>query len=352
MSRQARVDDDYEDDYGDDYPEARTTTRKRAWRAYDDDSYSGGAVAARAVSAAGGGQGGIFKTAAIEVLNQEKRLMATGEITRIALERKLLACQGKTPDATMASALYTDVRKRGGSSPFIKPKQGLFGLKSWLDEPWLQDWLSKEGIELADFLPDENADSYGGSERKSARKSGSKDSSYRTSSRNTARVNYAQYENAYEEEDDGGDGYNGGSYQPSYAARTSHASHGGGHNASHTAAYNAAYRQANDIGNLAYQNSYAASAAAGRTAAPKTTTAAATTTTGGAYNYGSAGRQPLALPNNIYANANLPAALYNMQNLQAAAALAAVAQSRPGGVSSGTASGNTLPTSRGQIYYQ
>lgn len=53
-------------------------SRKRAWRAYDDDSYSGGAVAARAVSAAGGGQGGIFKTAAIEVLNQEKRLMATG----------------------------------------------------------------------------------------------------------------------------------------------------------------------------------------------------------------------------------------------------------------------------------
>ena len=49
--------------------------RKRNWRAYDED-YGPPASAAR--GGGGGGTGGIFKSAAIEVLNQEKKLMATG----------------------------------------------------------------------------------------------------------------------------------------------------------------------------------------------------------------------------------------------------------------------------------
>lgn len=84
--------------------------------------------------------------------------MSTGEITKVALERRLVRCQGKTPENTMASALYTDVRKRGSSSPFIKPKEGLFGLKAWLSEPWLLEWLSHEGIAITDFLPDFTSD--------------------------------------------------------------------------------------------------------------------------------------------------------------------------------------------------
>jgi hypothetical protein len=39
---------------------------------------------------------------------------------RLALERSLINCQGKTPEATMASALYTDVRKKGQASVFIR----------------------------------------------------------------------------------------------------------------------------------------------------------------------------------------------------------------------------------------
>ena len=39
-------------------------------------------------------------------------MMSTGDITKVALERKLVKCQGKTPENTMASALYTDVRPR------------------------------------------------------------------------------------------------------------------------------------------------------------------------------------------------------------------------------------------------
>lgn len=75
--------------------------------------------------------GGIFKAAAIEVLRQEMRLMTTGEIAKMALTRNLIKCSGKTPEATMASALYTDVKKREHNSAFVRPKEGLFGLREW-----------------------------------------------------------------------------------------------------------------------------------------------------------------------------------------------------------------------------
>ncbi|EFJ51231.1 hypothetical protein VOLCADRAFT_88101 [Volvox carteri f. nagariensis] len=95
--------------------------------------------------------GGIFKNAAFEILKQEERLMTSGEITKLAIDRKLLRCMGKTPENTMASALYTEVRKKAHTTVFIKPKEGLFGLKSWLNEPWLLNWLAQEGIDLADL---------------------------------------------------------------------------------------------------------------------------------------------------------------------------------------------------------
>jgi hypothetical protein len=42
------------------------------------------------------------------------------QTTRIALERGLIQCQGKTPEATMASALYTDVRRKLDKSCFTR----------------------------------------------------------------------------------------------------------------------------------------------------------------------------------------------------------------------------------------
>lgn len=39
---------------------------------------------------------------------------------RVALERELIKCQGKTPEATMASALYTDVKRKGDKSVFTR----------------------------------------------------------------------------------------------------------------------------------------------------------------------------------------------------------------------------------------
>ena len=75
--------------------------------------------------------GGIFKAAAVQVLRDEARLMTTGEITKVALQRGYISCSGKTPDATMASALYTDIKRRSGETAFVRPKEGLFGLKEW-----------------------------------------------------------------------------------------------------------------------------------------------------------------------------------------------------------------------------
>ncbi|KAL3146410.1 hypothetical protein ABBQ32_003092 [Trebouxia sp. C0010 RCD-2024] len=94
------------------------------------------------------GGGGIFKSAAVEVLRRERRLMTTGDITKyaknlkLALDMELINCQGKTPEATMASALYTDVKRKLHLSVFTRPQEGMFGLREWEEEgfvPQAQD---------------------------------------------------------------------------------------------------------------------------------------------------------------------------------------------------------------------
>ncbi|EIE25548.1 hypothetical protein COCSUDRAFT_61750 [Coccomyxa subellipsoidea C-169] len=85
------------------------------------------------------GGGGIFKSAAVAVLRLERKLMTTGDITKLALERQHIKCQGRTPEATMASALYTDVKRKGNKSVFTRPQEGLFGLREWEDEGFVPD---------------------------------------------------------------------------------------------------------------------------------------------------------------------------------------------------------------------
>ena len=41
-------------------------------------------------------------------------------VGRLALERQHIKCQGRTPEATMASALYTDVKRKGNKSVFTR----------------------------------------------------------------------------------------------------------------------------------------------------------------------------------------------------------------------------------------
>lgn len=76
------------------------------------------------------------------MLRAERRLLSTGEITRVALRLGFLgSLPGKTPEATMASALYTDIKKgkgrNGAGSIFCRPAEGSFGLREWSADPEL-----------------------------------------------------------------------------------------------------------------------------------------------------------------------------------------------------------------------
>ncbi|GIL71918.1 hypothetical protein Vretimale_607 [Volvox reticuliferus] len=110
------------------------------------------------------GGGGIFKSAAVAVLRQHRKLMTTGDITRLAVDMGLLKCQGKTPEATMASALYTDVKRKLQKSLFTRPQEGLFGLREWLEEGYYPEgWVGPpDGLGLAPFKRRNNTGSHQG----------------------------------------------------------------------------------------------------------------------------------------------------------------------------------------------
>eukprot|EP00242_Pyramimonas_sp_CCMP2087_P014904 CAMPEP_0198211656 /NCGR_PEP_ID=MMETSP1445-20131203/25011_1 /TAXON_ID=36898 /ORGANISM="Pyramimonas sp., Strain CCMP2087" /LENGTH=438 /DNA_ID=CAMNT_0043885967 /DNA_START=113 /DNA_END=1429 /DNA_ORIENTATION=+ len=75
--------------------------------------------------------GGLYKTAAMKVLEAEQRFMRSGEITKVAQQMGFFKeCTGKTPEHTMASCLYQEIKK-GKKSPIVRPKEGLFGLRGW-----------------------------------------------------------------------------------------------------------------------------------------------------------------------------------------------------------------------------
>ncbi|KAI8101121.1 hypothetical protein M9435_001229 [Picochlorum sp. BPE23] len=97
----------------------------------DDDGKKTSSGGRRGGKSGKGSGGGIFKAAAVSILQEEGRLMSTGDIAKLALRRGLIKCSGKTPEATMASALYTDIKRKVGESTFIRPREGLFGLKEW-----------------------------------------------------------------------------------------------------------------------------------------------------------------------------------------------------------------------------
>ncbi|KAG2432852.1 hypothetical protein HXX76_008585 [Chlamydomonas incerta] len=76
----------------------------------------------------------------------------------------LLKCQGKTPEATMASALYTDVKRKLQKSLFTRPQEGLFGLREWLDEGYYPEgWVGPpDGLGLAPFKRRNSASAHAG----------------------------------------------------------------------------------------------------------------------------------------------------------------------------------------------
>ena len=60
-------------------------------------------------------------------------LLHAGEIAKLALKRGLIKVQGRTPEATMASAMYTDIKRKEDRAVFIRPHEGLFGLREWIE---------------------------------------------------------------------------------------------------------------------------------------------------------------------------------------------------------------------------
>ncbi|PKL35952.1 MAG: hypothetical protein CVV44_20785 [Spirochaetae bacterium HGW-Spirochaetae-1] len=69
-----------------------------------------------------------FKDVAVKILRKTPKPLSPKEITEIALEEGLLETEGKTPEATMAAHIYTDIKKNI-DTPFIKVGRGRFSLK-------------------------------------------------------------------------------------------------------------------------------------------------------------------------------------------------------------------------------
>ncbi len=70
-----------------------------------------------------------YLDAAYTILKTAGRPLHFDDITQRALAQKLIAPQGLTPDATMASRLYTDTKQP--DSRFVRAGHGRFGLVQW-----------------------------------------------------------------------------------------------------------------------------------------------------------------------------------------------------------------------------
>lgn len=69
-----------------------------------------------------------FKSVAFEILKEAKKPLHSDEIVKIAISRGWLKTAGKTPEATMNSALIVDVNKNGERSLFKKVSPSTFDL--------------------------------------------------------------------------------------------------------------------------------------------------------------------------------------------------------------------------------
>ncbi len=70
-----------------------------------------------------------FKEAAIEILKKAEKPLHYKEITELALSRRLLESDGKTPWATMMARLSTDIKENGEKSLFFRTEPGHFSIR-------------------------------------------------------------------------------------------------------------------------------------------------------------------------------------------------------------------------------
>lgn len=61
-----------------------------------------------------------FITSAIKILEEVQKPLHTKEITRLALEQGILETDGKTPEASMSTAIILNIRNKGKKANFVK----------------------------------------------------------------------------------------------------------------------------------------------------------------------------------------------------------------------------------------
>ncbi len=72
-----------------------------------------------------------FIEAAYKVLKEKGQPLNAKEIRKIAIEKGLIETRGKTPEASIGSVIYQEIKGKGDKSRFVKVKPGVFGLKEW-----------------------------------------------------------------------------------------------------------------------------------------------------------------------------------------------------------------------------
>ncbi len=68
-------------------------------------------------------------TGAVRVLKETGRPMKTKEIVSVMLEKGYWATKGKTPWATLYSAVFREIQSKGNEARFKKTDRGTFTLR-------------------------------------------------------------------------------------------------------------------------------------------------------------------------------------------------------------------------------
>lgn len=80
-----------------------------------------------------------FSDAAYEILKQTNEALSSVELVDIALSKGLIETKGKTPEATMWSALYLERQRKGDKSRFV-----LIGKDKWALSEWGKEAIKVE----------------------------------------------------------------------------------------------------------------------------------------------------------------------------------------------------------------
>src|SRR5262249_6605393 len=72
-----------------------------------------------------------YKQVALYLLERERRPMTAKEIVAIALKEGLIESGGKTPDATLAGQLYTEMQRAGERSPIKLIGPRTYAMTDW-----------------------------------------------------------------------------------------------------------------------------------------------------------------------------------------------------------------------------